>query len=690
MAGRRKALVVATYDYADGGLRKLAAPEHDADAFADILKDPAIAGFDVTVLVNEPHYVVGEAIADFYGGSTREDLTLLYFTGHGVKDDEGRLYLAMRNTRRDALMFTAISGAQLNDAMDASRSRRKVLILDCCYSGAFPAGRTAKSDEGVQTLERFQGKGRAVLTASDATQYAFEGDDIRGSGTSSVFTRHLVEAISSGAADLDEDGDIALDELYSYVYDRVVAEVPQQRPKKQEDVDGRILIARNVHWTLPGYIEHAVESPIAAQRLSAVRELERLHQVGNDVVRSTVVAHLGTLAADDSRSVSAAATALLERLGSAAASPPLPAAVQVPAPRVSPTPTVEPPVAAAAVPPPPVTAPHRPDPSSVVSVPPVPPPVEARSVAVEPVEPSESSEPSAVAEPAAATGPTAPASAPAAGVPRERLPGRALLRQGGPALVLALILVSAVPLTLSRLLYLETGYPDTADTFNESTGAWTGFVVLPLAAAAGLLVARSRLRWAVPVASGLVLGTALVLVEHALFWVFFFIENGSSYTAGPALWSLVLGAAVVTAAAVVVLTRSPVAGASPVRSDWRVACALVVIGSVVWFLVSGPETDFVPWWVALYEGTLLLGAAGLAGTLLWFRAEQRIAVLVGITLFGLWTIYWIVRELTESQLGYEDSVWEVELVGVVLVLLACYVAQIGPARQPSASSSTSR
>ena len=47
------------------------------------------------MLVNEPHYVVGEAIADFYGGARRDDLTLLYFTGHGVKDDEGRLYLAM-------------------------------------------------------------------------------------------------------------------------------------------------------------------------------------------------------------------------------------------------------------------------------------------------------------------------------------------------------------------------------------------------------------------------------------------------------------------------------------------------------------------------------------------------------------------------------------------------------------------
>src|SRR6476661_3951431 len=222
MAAGRKALVVATYEYSDGGLRRLAAPEHDADSFAGVLQDPAIAGFDVTMLVNQPHYVVGEAIADFYGQAGREDLTLLYFTGHGLKDDEGRLYLAMTNTRRDALMFTAISGAQLNDAMDASRSRRKVLILDCCYSGAFPAGHTAKADESVHTLERFQGKGRAVLTASDSTQYSFEGENVTGAGAGSLFTRYLVEGMRSGEADLDADGDIALDELYSYVHDRVV------------------------------------------------------------------------------------------------------------------------------------------------------------------------------------------------------------------------------------------------------------------------------------------------------------------------------------------------------------------------------------------------------------------------------------------------------------------------------------
>src|SRR3954447_18835185 len=314
MSAGRKALVVATYRYADGGLSQLAAPEHDAEAFAAVLEDPEIAGFDVTMLVNQPHYVVGEAIADFYANCRRDDLALLYFTGHGLKDDEGRLHLAMTNTRREALLWTAISAAQLNEAMDASSSRRKVLILDCCYSGAFPAGRAAKADDGVQTLERFHGKGRAVLTASDATQYAFEGDDVRGSGTSSVFTRFLVEAMRSGEADLDNDGEIALDELYSYVYDRVVAEMPQQRPKRQEDVDGRILVARNVHWALPSYLQSAVESPIPAQRLGAVDGLAHLHRVGNDFVRASVAQYLTALAEDDSRAVSAAASAVVQRI----------------------------------------------------------------------------------------------------------------------------------------------------------------------------------------------------------------------------------------------------------------------------------------------------------------------------------------------------------------------------------------
>ncbi|WIM99576.1 caspase family protein [Actinoplanes oblitus] len=372
--GRRLALLVAAYDYADEGLRRLAAPAHDAEALAAVLRDPAIAGFEVTTLINEPHHRVGAAIGELCRDRRRDDLTLLYFTGHGLKDDDGRLYLATSDTRRDTLLFSAISAEQIDRALEGCASRRKVLILDCCYSGAFPAGRLAKADEGVHTLERFQGRGRTVLTASDATQYSFEGDRAYGSAMQSVFTRYLVEGLRDGTADLDGDGDITLDELYAYVHDRVVAEMPQQRPKKQDDVEGRIVIARNVNWALPGYLRHAIDSPIAADRLAVIDQLARLYRVGNGAVRDRVREEIEQLTRDDSRRVSAAAAERLREFDPAPAAPPSPPAEPpAPAPPEADPPAPAPPEAESA----PVAPPSaEPEPVPLPATTPAPAPVE--------------------------------------------------------------------------------------------------------------------------------------------------------------------------------------------------------------------------------------------------------------------------------------------------------------------------
>jgi hypothetical protein len=312
--GRRLALLVATYEYEDESFGQLTSPAHDAEALADVLRDPKIADFEVTTLINAAHHTVGEAIGNLYRDCRHDDLTVLYFTGHGVKDDAGRLYMATCNTRRDNLMFTSLPAEQIDQAMDNCSSRQKVLILDCCYSGAFPAGRTAKDDAAVHALERFQGKGRVVLTASDATQYAFEGDRVRGHAARSVFTRHLVAGLRDGSADLDGDGDITLDELYGYVHAHVIDEAPAQRPKKQDDIEGRLVIAQNLNWALPPYLSNALRSPLHTDRLGAVEGLDHLYRIGNSVVRDRVIDELTHLADDDSKKVSAKAQRSLDVL----------------------------------------------------------------------------------------------------------------------------------------------------------------------------------------------------------------------------------------------------------------------------------------------------------------------------------------------------------------------------------------
>jgi uncharacterized caspase-like protein len=282
MTKQRFALIIASYEYQDPDLRKLVASAQDAAALARVLSDPSIGAFDVQKLLNQPAYRVNEAIEAFFADRKRDDLLLLYFSGHGVKDEDGQLYFATSNTRCRLLGSTAVWANFVNRAMRRSGSRQQVLLLDCCYSGAFARGMVAKADMNVGTKERFEGRGRVVLTASDAMQYAFEGSEVKGEGVQSIFTRTLIHGLETGEADLNQDGLVSLDELYDYVHDRITDETPHQRPGKWDfDVQGKIIIAHNpmppsLESKLPGWIVEVLTSSSYSARLAAVGELAQL------------------------------------------------------------------------------------------------------------------------------------------------------------------------------------------------------------------------------------------------------------------------------------------------------------------------------------------------------------------------------------------------------------------------------
>jgi uncharacterized caspase-like protein len=102
-------------------------PTQDAEALARVLGDPAIGGFVVKTLLNQSSYQVNREIEDFFDDRAKEDLLLLYFSGHGLKDEEGRLYFATPDTDRKRLRTTTVAATLLNDVMQHSRSRRQVL-----------------------------------------------------------------------------------------------------------------------------------------------------------------------------------------------------------------------------------------------------------------------------------------------------------------------------------------------------------------------------------------------------------------------------------------------------------------------------------------------------------------------------------------------------------------------------------
>jgi uncharacterized caspase-like protein len=109
VAGTRRALLISTDVYQDSAFRQLDAPKADVEALGAVLADPAIGGYQINVLSNFASHHANQAIEDFFGAAGLEDQIILYFSGHGVKDDKGRLYLITTDSRRRLLASTAVS-----------------------------------------------------------------------------------------------------------------------------------------------------------------------------------------------------------------------------------------------------------------------------------------------------------------------------------------------------------------------------------------------------------------------------------------------------------------------------------------------------------------------------------------------------------------------------------------------------
>jgi hypothetical protein len=232
-----------------------------------------------------------------------------------VKDDGGRLYFAAAATQLQRLGATAVSSAFVNEQMDRSRSRKIMLFLDCCYSGAFFRGMTPRAGAGIDINERFEGRGRAVITASTAMEYAFEPDDtLVGEGRPSIFTEALVRGLETGEADQDEDGRVSVDELYDYVYEQVRRATPSQTPSKLINVQGALFIARsNRPLPLPQELVQDLKSPLPGVRAATVPALERLLTGPHKGLAAWARRRLLELANDNSELVASVAGVALER-----------------------------------------------------------------------------------------------------------------------------------------------------------------------------------------------------------------------------------------------------------------------------------------------------------------------------------------------------------------------------------------
>ena len=224
------ALLIGVSEY-EVGLNPLPAAVKDVVALERILKDSEMGDFDeVKILTNPEPQAMQYEVETLFSGRSKDDFVLLFFSGHGIKDDSNNLYFATRITKKsakgDLIRSTAVPARFVHEVMNNSRAKRQAIILDCCFSGAFDPYLLSKDDGSVDLQGQLGAEGRVVLTSSSSTQYSFEqqGSDL------SLYTRYLIEGIETGAGDLNEDGKISVQELHEYATSKVQETAPSMTP----------------------------------------------------------------------------------------------------------------------------------------------------------------------------------------------------------------------------------------------------------------------------------------------------------------------------------------------------------------------------------------------------------------------------------------------------------------------------
>lgn len=227
-------LLIGVSQYDDTDFNPLPSAVKDVDVLQETLRHPHIGAqrsSSVTVFKDASLSQLRNAIETFYANRQPNELVLLYFSGYGIVDDRGQLFLVAKNTDHNHLEETALSVAELLACLEACRSLQQVIILDCCFSGTFAKGMVAPSD--VDAIgQQLSGKRRALLTSPWSIDYAPTDK----SGELSLYTQYLINGLETGMADgsmanRNLDGEVTVVELHEYIRDRIEGDAIALYPK---------------------------------------------------------------------------------------------------------------------------------------------------------------------------------------------------------------------------------------------------------------------------------------------------------------------------------------------------------------------------------------------------------------------------------------------------------------------------
>jgi hypothetical protein len=258
-------ILVGSSEYPDDSesLPELPSVRNNIEDFSRLLKDPTIIGVpekNILVIQDQPN-ASGVATKIALKAKEATDTLIFYYAGHGVIGrDTTELHLAVRDTTDVAVDYNAIPISQIKKAIYNSPAKRKIMILDCCYSGR---ALDIMSSEESLVRETIDLKGTYAIASAPADRPASAPKNEK----HTVFTGELLRLIEQGVEN-GKDG-ITLNEIYENVRLELKRRpnIPAPQRANFQDAD-KLVICRNRKMILSD-----IESKIAKLQESLVSRL---------------------------------------------------------------------------------------------------------------------------------------------------------------------------------------------------------------------------------------------------------------------------------------------------------------------------------------------------------------------------------------------------------------------------------
>jgi hypothetical protein len=141
-----------------------------------------------------------------------------FFSGHGAPSPDSATYLVPYDGNARDIAGTALAMNDVMAQLGQTRAREVLAVVDACFSGA---GGRSVLPPGARPLMRVK---EAAPSAQMALFTASQGDEISGPApgeNAGAFTKYVTTGLGTGAADVNGDGQVSLQELSDWVSPRV-------------------------------------------------------------------------------------------------------------------------------------------------------------------------------------------------------------------------------------------------------------------------------------------------------------------------------------------------------------------------------------------------------------------------------------------------------------------------------------